>query len=164
MRRKTSQFGTIDVQLIGGADVKTSFDAGLWYGPNIFKAPNSPQLDQKLAAIQEGVATNGYLVPMYRNQTAFLYNPDKVANLPQTWNASSRGSRPTPKALRIPTPTRVAGQALVQAVIANLTGDLNQYTGNTNRSCQGPELEPRLGLAQGPQSHDQRHRVEQRGY
>jgi len=33
LAEKDRQTGTIDVQLIGGQDVKTSIDAGLWYGP-----------------------------------------------------------------------------------------------------------------------------------
>jgi putative spermidine/putrescine transport system substrate-binding protein len=124
--------GTIDVQLIGGADVKTSFDAGLWDGPIFDVLPSHGQLDQKLATIQEGVQTKGYLAPIYRNQTAFLYDPKRVATPPQTWAEFEAWLDANPKGFAYPDPNKGGtGQAFVQAVITNLTGGLDKYTGDT---------------------------------
>jgi putative spermidine/putrescine transport system substrate-binding protein len=125
--------GTVDVCLIGGANVKTSVDAGLWYGPIFPKMPSTGQLDQKLAAYQEGVETKGYLVPIYRNQTGFLYDPDRVPNPPQTWDEFTAWIQANPKGFAYCDPNKGgSGQAFVQTVISNLTGGIDKYKGDTD--------------------------------
>ncbi len=132
LAEKDRDQGTIDVQLIGGSDVKTSMDAGLWYGPVHDILPNSGMLDPKLSTVQEGVQTEGYLVPIYRNQTAFLYDPERVPNPPQTWDEFVAWVEANPKGFAYPDPNKGGtGQAFVQAVIANLTGGIDKYQGDT---------------------------------
>ncbi|MEA2605675.1 MAG: putative spermidine/putrescine transport system substrate-binding protein [Chloroflexota bacterium] len=133
LAEKDRAIGTIDVQLIGGADVKTSVDAGLWYGPVYPKLPDHGSIDQKLATIQEGVTTGGYLVPIYRNQTGFLYDPQKVATPPQTWDEFAAWVTANPKGFAYPDPNKGGtGQGFVQAVITSLTGGLDKYVGDTS--------------------------------
>jgi len=133
LAEKDREIGTIDVQLIGGQDVKTSIDAGLWYGPVFTKLQSHDKLDQKLAAVQEGVQTGGYLVPIYRNQVGFLYDPDRVANPPQTWDEFVAWVAANPKGFAYPDPNKGgSGQGFVQAVIASLTGGLDKYQGDTS--------------------------------
>jgi putative spermidine/putrescine transport system substrate-binding protein len=133
LAEKDREIGTIDVQLIGGQDVKTSIDAGLWYGPVFTKLEGHDKLDQKLAAVQEGVQTGGYLVPMYRNQVGFLYDPDRVATPPQTWDEFAAWVAANPKGFAYPDPNKGgSGQGFVQAVIASLTGGLDKYQGDTS--------------------------------
>lgn len=125
--------GTVDVCLIGGSNVKTSVDAGLWYGPIFPNMPSSGELDQKLASYQEGVETKGYLVPIYRNQTGFLYDPDRVPNPPQTWDDLTAWIQANPKGFAYCDPNKGgSGQAFVQTVIANLTGGIDKYKGDTS--------------------------------
>jgi putative spermidine/putrescine transport system substrate-binding protein len=132
LAEKDRAVGTIDVQLVGGQAVKTSVDADLWYGPVFSKLPDNSALDQKLSQTQEGVDTNGYLVPVYRNQTVIAYDPDKVSNPPQTWEEFVDWIDANPKQFAYPDPNRGGvGQAFIQAVIANLTGGLDQYAGDT---------------------------------
>jgi putative spermidine/putrescine transport system substrate-binding protein len=132
LAEKDREQGTIDVQLIGGSDVKTSIDAGLWYGPIHDILPNSSMLDPKLSTVQEGVQTGGYLAPIYRNQTGFLYDPDRVASPPQTWDEFVAWVEANPKGFAYPDPNKGgSGQAFVQAVIANLTGGIDKYEGDT---------------------------------
>ena len=133
LAEKDRELGTIDVQLIGGQDVKTSIDAGLWYGPVFPKLPDHDKLDQKLAVLQEGVETGGYLVPIYRNQVGFLYDPDKVATPPQSWDEFAAWVNANPKGFAYPDPNKGgSGQGFVQAVIASLTGGLDKYEGDTS--------------------------------
>jgi putative spermidine/putrescine transport system substrate-binding protein len=132
LAEKDREIGTIDVQLIGGQDVKTSVDAGLWYGPVFPSLPDHDKIDQKLAAIQEGVQTGGYLVPIYRNQTGFLYDPQRVATPPQTWDEFAAWVAANPKGFAYPDPNKGGtGQGFVQAVITSLTGGLDKYVGDT---------------------------------
>ncbi len=132
LAEKDREIGTIDVQLIGGADVKTSIDAGLWYGPVFPALPDHALIDQKLATVQEGVQTGGYLVPIYRNQTGILYDPDKVATPPQTWDEFVAWVAANPKGFAYPDPNKGGtGQGFIQAVIGGLTGGLDKYVGDT---------------------------------
>lgn len=132
LAEKDKAVGTVDVQLIGGANVKTAMDAGVWYGPVFQKLPSAAQLDQKLASYQEGVETKGYLVPIYRNQTALLYDPDRVAKPPQTWEELVAWIDANPKGFAFCDPNKGgSGQAFVQTAIANLTGGLDKYKGDT---------------------------------
>jgi putative spermidine/putrescine transport system substrate-binding protein len=133
LAEKDREIGTIDVQLIGGQDVKTSIDAGLWYGPVFAKLSDHDKLDQKLAAVQEGVQIGGYLVPIYRNQVGFLYDPDRVQNPPQTWDEFAAWVDANPKGFAYPDPNKGgSGQGFVQAVIASLAGGLDKYEGDTS--------------------------------
>lgn len=132
LAEKDREIGSIDVQLVGGADVATSFDADLWYGPIVAKLPSGAALDQKLTEMQEGVKTGGYLVPIYRNQTGLLYNPDKVSNPPQTWEEFEQWVEDNPRRFAYPDPNKGGtGAAFVQSVIANLTDGLDRYEGDT---------------------------------
>jgi putative spermidine/putrescine transport system substrate-binding protein len=129
---KDAAAGTVDVCLIGGQNVKTSVDAGLWYGPIFPKMPSSAQLDQNLAAYQEGVETQGYLVPIYRNQTGFLYDPERVPDPPQTWDELTAWIQANPKGFAFCDPNKGgSGQAFVQTVLANLAGGIDKYKGDT---------------------------------
>ncbi len=76
----------IDAILVGGAAAKTFMESKVLYGPILPITPNSDKLDPKLSKIQEGLLTNGYLVPIYRNQTGLLYDPQRASNPPQTWD------------------------------------------------------------------------------
>ena len=101
-------------------------------GPIFKKLPSTDKVDQKLASYQEGVETKGYLVPIYRNQTGFLYDPDRVKNPPQTWDELVAWIAANPKGFAFCDPNKGGtGQAFVQTVIANLTGGLDKYKGDT---------------------------------
>ncbi len=132
LAEKDKKVGTIDVQVFGGASVKTVMDADLLYGPILPIMPEVANLDQKLGSYQEGVKTRGYLVPLYRNQTGFLYNPDKISTPPQTWDELTKFIEQNPKQFAFCDPNKGGtGQAMVYTAVINLTGGLDQYLGDT---------------------------------
>jgi putative spermidine/putrescine transport system substrate-binding protein len=132
LAEKDSAVGTIDAQAFGGSSVKTVIDGGLLYGPILPKIPSAANLDPKLGAYQEGVNTMGYLVPLYRNQTGFLYDPDKISNPPQTWDDLVKFVQENPKQFAFSDPNKGGtGQAMVFTAVVNLTGGLDQYAGDT---------------------------------
>lgn len=127
-----NEVGTVDVQLFGGAGVKTMIDGGYLYGPILDKIPNSDKLDPILSSYQEGTPTGGYLVPVYRNQVGLLYNPEKVTDPPQTWEELQAFIDENPQQFGFCDPDKGgSGQAMVQTVVANLTGGLDQYLEDT---------------------------------
>jgi putative spermidine/putrescine transport system substrate-binding protein len=132
LAEKDQEFGTVDVQLFGGSGVRTAMDANLLYGPIIPLIPDHDKLDPNLSKYQEGTLTDGYLVPMYRNQVGLLYNPDKVPNPPQTWAELEAFIDENPLQFAFCDPNKGGtGQAMVQTVVKNLTGGLDQYMGDT---------------------------------
>jgi putative spermidine/putrescine transport system substrate-binding protein len=124
--------GTIDVLHVGGVEVKSLLDAKALYGPLKDVIPDSDKLDPKLFTMQEGFVHNGYLVPVYRNQTGFLYDPEKVATPPQSWAEFTAWLDANPGMFAFNDPTKGgSGQAFVQTVLLNVLGDAEKYAGDT---------------------------------
>ena len=128
----SSASGTIDALLVGGVELKSLLDAKALYGPLVGVIPNSDKLDPNLSKIQEGYATEGRLVPVYRNQTGLVYDPDKVPTPPQTWAEFITWLDANPGKFAFNDPSKGgSGQAFVQAAIANILGDEGKYQGDT---------------------------------
>jgi putative spermidine/putrescine transport system substrate-binding protein len=125
--------GTVDAMLVGGVSLKLYLDAHSLLGPILPIIPDSDKLDAKLSKVQEGYATGGYLVPVYRNQVGFLYDPDKVPTPPQTWADFTAWLDAHPGQFAFNDPSKGgSGQAFVQAAIVNvLGGDQSGYAGAT---------------------------------
>jgi putative spermidine/putrescine transport system substrate-binding protein len=128
----SSETGTIDALLVGGVELKSLLDAKALYGPLAPAIPDSDKLDPKLSKMQEGYATGGYLIPVYRNQTGFLYDPEKVPTPPQTWDEFTAWLDQNPGQFAFNDPSKGgSGQAFVQAAIVNILGDEARYEGAT---------------------------------
>jgi putative spermidine/putrescine transport system substrate-binding protein len=128
----SSATGTIDALLVGGVELKSLLDAKALYGPLVGVIPNSDKLDPNLSKIQEGYATEGRLVPVYRNQTGLVYDPEKVPTPPQTWAEFITWLDANPGKFAFNDPSKGgSGQAFVQAAIANILGDEGKYQGDT---------------------------------
>lgn len=125
----SSPTGTIDAMDVGGVELKSLLDAKALYGPLVGVIPNSDKLDPKLSRIQEGYETGGYLVPAYRNQTGFVYDPEKVPNPPQTWAEFTAWLDANPGKFAFNDPSKGgSGQAFVQTAIVNILGGQEKYT------------------------------------
>lgn len=128
----TNPAGTIDAMLIGGVELKLLLDANALLGPIAPAIPDTDKLDANLSKTQEGYATNGYLVPVYRNQVAMLYDPDRLATPPETWEEFTAWLEANPGQFAFNDPSKGgAGQAFVQAAIVNILGDEAGYQGAT---------------------------------
>jgi putative spermidine/putrescine transport system substrate-binding protein len=125
--------GTVDVSKVGGGDmVKTLMDAGVFYGPLTGIIPHADKLDPRLSEMQEGIPTNGYLIPTHRNQATFLYDPERVSDPPQTWNEFVSWIQRNQKQFAFTDPTKGGtGQAFVQTALDHLAGGLEKYYGDT---------------------------------
>jgi putative spermidine/putrescine transport system substrate-binding protein len=128
----SSATGTIDALLVGGVELKSLLDAHALYGPLGGVIPDSDKLDAKLSKVQEGYATGGYLVPVYRNQTGFVYDPEKVPTPPESWADFTAWLDAHPGQFAFNDPSKGgSGQAFVQAAIVNILGDDSKYAGDT---------------------------------
>jgi len=123
--------GSFDVFKCGGEFTKTAIEGGLYAGPILQIIEGRELLDEGLSIRQEGVEHNGYLVPMYLNQTGLAYNPNHVTDLPQTWEEFEAWIDANPKRFGFCVPENGgSGQALAHTVIACLTGGYDQYYGD----------------------------------
>jgi putative spermidine/putrescine transport system substrate-binding protein len=126
--------GTIDVLHTGGVEIKSLLDAKALYGPLKGVIPDSDKIDPTLFMTQEGFATNGVLVPVYRNQVGFLYDPEKLPNPPQTWAEFTAWLDANPGQFAFNDPSKGgSGQAFVQTALLNVLGeDGKKYAGATD--------------------------------
>jgi ABC-type uncharacterized transport system YnjBCD substrate-binding protein len=100
-------------------------------GPLVGVIPDSDKLDAKLSQVQEGYATGGYLVPVYRNQTGFVYDPEKVPTPPQSWEEFTAWLDANPGQFAFNDPSKGgSGQAFVQAR-PSTPGRRERYAGDT---------------------------------
>ncbi|WP_325214468.1 ABC transporter substrate-binding protein, partial [Oscillibacter sp.] len=133
LAEKDGPVGTIDVTVAGGEMVKTILDAKLMAGPLLDKMEQKDKLDPGLSEYIEGMATGGYLVPLYLNQTGFLYNSDKLseADLPQTWEDLENYIQANPKKFGVcPADKGGSGQAFTMLAIQELVGGLEDCFGD----------------------------------
>lgn len=132
LAEKETEKGSIDLMKVGGEDVKTTIDAEVFMGPTMPSIAAKDVLDEGLSVRNEGVEHGGYLVPLHRNQTGLLYNPDKVTNPPQTWAELEAWIDANPKQFGFCDPSKGgSGQAMVFAAIGNLLGGYDKYYGDT---------------------------------
>ncbi len=132
LTEKDLEEGTIDVLHFGGAAVKTVMDAKLLIPGIQSIVPNEAALDPKLSAQQEGVDVSGYVIPVYRNQTGLLYDPDRLATPPQSWDELVAFIDENPGQFAFTNPTKGgSGQAMMQAAIFGVLGDKTRYAGDT---------------------------------
>ncbi len=130
---KDMKVGTIDVMIVGGQWVKTTMDLDLFYGPLKDIIPEADKLSASLWEVQEGVLTGGYLAPFHRNQTGILYDPQQVANPPQTWEELTAWIDANPKKFGFNDPSKGgSGQSFVHTLIAYTTGGLEKYKGDAD--------------------------------
>lgn len=131
---KDEESGSIDVALVGDSMVRSLMEARAFYGPIAERIPHGDKVDPKLLKAQAGVNTNGYLIPVYRSQMGLLYDPQKVESPPQTWFELIEwiGENP-PGQFAFSNPQQGnSGQAIIQAALANLSGGLDRYTGDSS--------------------------------
>ena len=133
-------------------------------GRSLRRSRISDKLDPKLSKTQEGYATDGYLVPVYRNQTGFVYDPDKVPNPPQSWAEFTAWLDANPGQFAFNDPSKGgSGQAFVQAAIVNILGDEDSYAGDTElERIEDRRLAEGLGVVQRQRGQVHHHRLEQR--
>jgi len=130
---KDRAVGTIDAIIVGGQWVKTAMDLDLFYGPMKNVIPDADKLVSSIWEVQEGFLTKGYLTPLNRNQTGILYDPERVSNPPQTWAELEAWIDANPKKFGFNDPSKGgSGQSFVHTLIAQTTGGLDKYKGDTD--------------------------------
>ncbi len=134
LAEKDGKVGTIDVMGLPGDIINTLIQADVLYGQVLSVMPNKALLDPVLSERNEGVKSNNMWVPIWKNYTAMLYNPDKISKdeLPQSWDELDAWIEAHPKQFAFCIPEKGgSGQSFMQTVITNTTGGLEQYMSDT---------------------------------
>ncbi len=134
LAEKGSAKGSIDVMGLPGDIINTMMASDVLYGQVLNVMPNKDLLDPVLSVRNEGVKSNNMWVPIWRNYTAMLYNPQLIngEELPQTWEELEKWIDENPKKFGFCIPEKGgSGQSFMQTIITNLTGGLEQYMDDT---------------------------------
>ena len=128
---KDLEKSSIDLFAVGGGQVLTSLAADVYEENVLGLLPEADKLDPSLSKTQEGLITDGKLIPLYLNQTGFIYNPEFVKDPPQTWDELNAWIDANPKRFGICTAdSGGSGESFFQAAMNHLTGGLDQYAGD----------------------------------
>lgn len=82
--------GDIDLVLLPDTGFKRGYDNGLWYGPFVQDMPLLQDVvDPKnlMFRYEEGIATNGYTLPIGQEQLVMIYDRDVFFDAPTNWTA-----------------------------------------------------------------------------
>lgn len=136
LAEKDAKVGTIDVGLIG-SEIKTMLDGNVLGGPILNKINDENIIDENACKYQEGIATNGMVVPLYYNQTGILYNSDvvKAEEVPQTFEELEAWIDAHPGRFGYNIPEKGgSGQSFCHLVLTTLSGGLDQYYASTEEN------------------------------
>jgi putative spermidine/putrescine transport system substrate-binding protein len=121
--------GSIDTMMLAGETVNGLINANALAEGILGKMENKANLVPGLSQRKEGVSnTKQYWVPININPAGFLYNTNNIANPPQTWDEFEAFIDMHPNRFGMCLPEKGGtGQAMMETIIANLTGGLDQY-------------------------------------
>ena len=122
--------GSIDLLWINGENFKTAKEKDLLWGPFVSKLPNYEKYidtDADKNTTDFGEPTKGYEAPYSRAQFVFVYDKEKVDNVPQTYDDVIAWIKNNPGEFTYPAPPDFTGSAFVRHVIYQETGGYKQY-------------------------------------
>lgn len=122
---------SIDVMFLSGETVEGLMGANALTPGILDIMPNKDLLAPGLSARKEGVSNeNGYWVPVSTSPAGFLYNANELTEdeVPQTFEELTAFIQENPGRFALCIPENGGtGQAVMETIIANLTGGLDQY-------------------------------------
>lgn len=121
--------GTMDVMMLAGETVKGLLGADV-LAPNVLpKIESKDQLVEGLSQRKEGVSNSeGWWVPININPAGIAYNANNIETPPQSWAEFEAYIDANPLKFGFCIPEKGGtGQAMMETIIANLTGGLDQY-------------------------------------
>ena len=131
--------GSIDLLWINGENFKTAKENDLLWGPFANKLPNYKKyldVDSDRNTTDFGYPTKGYEVPYNRAQFVFVYDQDKVKDVPKTYQELITWIKEHPGKFTYPALPDFTGSAFVRHVIYQETGGYEQYYDMTEKEVR----------------------------
>jgi putative spermidine/putrescine transport system substrate-binding protein len=124
---KGTQRGNIDIFMGGYAgNVQTIVEAEV-LSSGMKSIPGWSNLDIQARTYQKNMFIEDRMIPIYRNQVAFLYNPQKILNPPRSWEAFNHWLKENPGRFAFSALKGGSGEAFKHSVVYHLTGGSELY-------------------------------------
>lgn len=121
--------GTIDLLWINGENFATGADADLWFGPWAEELPNARYVDWESPSIKRdfGYPVEGREAPWGKAQFVMIHDSARVEDPPRTMDELLAWSRENPGRFTYPAPPDFTGNAFVEQVFYDVTGQVEPY-------------------------------------
>ena len=140
---KDQERGSLDIYFAGFiGDVQTVLDERVLM-KGVKKLPEWNSIMEKERIYHKNLYVENLMVPIYRNQVAFLYNPEKVTVPPRSWDDFNIWIRENPGKFVFSALKGGSGEAFKHTVLYQLTGGPDKY--RTGTRIPDPELVAKWG-------------------
>lgn len=119
--------GSADLIWINGENFKNAKRADLLFGPYAQKLPNYVKSAPGAAELDFGFPTEGYEAPYGRAQFVFEYNPDKVKDVPISFQELASWIKENPGEFTYPQPPDFTGSAFIRQALYEVSGGPDEY-------------------------------------
>ena len=124
---KKLRTGSIDIFIAGFAGhLQKALDEKIFL-PGLKKIPDWDKLLYPDRSYQKNMFTEDLMIPIYRNQVGFLYNPEFVPDPPRSWEDFNRWINENPRKFVFSAKNDGSGEAFKHSVVYRLTGGAAQY-------------------------------------
>ena len=124
---KERPVGTLDVYFAGFiGHLQTVLDEKLLL-PGLKRIPDWDKIMEEERTYQKHLYSEDVMVPLYRNQVAFLYNPEKVPEPPRSWDDFNIWIKENPGKFVFSALKGGSGEAVKHTVLYQLTGGADLY-------------------------------------
>ncbi len=124
---KKLKTGSIDIFIAGFAGhLQKALDENIFL-PGLKKIPDWDKLLYPDRSYQKNMFIEDLMIPIYRNQVGFLYNPAFVPDPPRSWEDFNRWINENPRKFVFSAKNDGSGEAFKHSVVYRLTGGAAQY-------------------------------------
>ncbi len=123
------QEGTIDLLWINGENFATGAEADLWFGPWAEDLPNARFIDWESDDIKRdfGYPVEGREAPWGKAQFVMIYDSEQVQDPPRNMDELLSWAEDNPGRFTYPAPPDFTGNAFVEQVFYDTTGNVERY-------------------------------------
>lgn len=124
-----STSGDIDLLWINGENFKNAKNANVLYGPYLDFLPNyTKYIEEKSSVFDSGFPVDGYETPYGKAQFNYIYDTDRVENVPNSFRKLEEWVKKNPGQFTYPQPPDFTGSAFIRQAFYSLTGGYEQYS------------------------------------
>ena len=124
---KNLERGSIDIFIAGFAGhLQKALDENIFFR-GVNKIPDWDRLLEPDRVYQKNLYIENLMVPLYRNQVGFLYDPEKVVSPPRNWGDFNNWIRANPGKFVFSAVKDGSGEAFKHSVVYQLTGGHEKY-------------------------------------
>lgn len=139
--------GSIDLLYFDDTSFKKLMSNELLYGPFLEKLPNyhaNVNKEDFEFIYEEGMPTQGYYMPVGRDQLVFIYDEDMILDPPASMEIFVETLRTAPGQFSFPLPPEKSGELFMETFIAAYVNHEKLYLAEPSRQVIEPMIEPAI--------------------